>query len=205
MKKRSIDETVIIRNVLCLVVMLCLFITDFKLIPITSSAEALERWQDFGTHGRFDIPSLEIQEPLYVTNYEKNQTPQDVVDAKYSACLLCWGKTIVIADHVSSGNMYRLKDAEPGEIGYIYQFDGSYNMYECIEVTDAKIVHPKNEDGTYGSEMYYLDETPVYGNLNCDLVVYTCHMVQPYADLGPHHTTLVTFTRWVLRASVQSQ
>lgn len=88
----------------------------------------------FGTHGRIEIPDLEIEIPLYDSEYGNAQS---IVDRLDSAVFISHGQQGIIVDHVDQG-FKNLINVKPGITkAYIYYYDpelkdGSVEQYSCV-------------------------------------------------------------------------
>lgn len=136
----------------------------------------------FGTHGRIEIPDLEIEIPLYNSECGNSQS---VVDNLDSAVFISYGKYGIIADHVDQG-LKNLINAKPGITKvYIRHENGSQESYicECSQVGHIK----KSESGN--RLFNWLWERAPETNKN-SLTIYTCFGVADGDDQR------VTLTYW---------
>ena len=150
----------------------------FKKIPQTPK-------KTYGTHGRIEIPDLNIGIPLYLT---EDKNAQKIVDDQDSAACICFGEQNIIVDHVSQG-LSNLINVKPGVTkAYIQYEDGSHESYIC---ECSQLGHIKKSSS--GNQLFDWTWKHALGkNKNC-LTIYTC------LGRADGDDQLVTLTYWSLQ------
>lgn len=140
----------------------------------------------YGSHGRLEIPTLNISIPLYEAS---GSTSQKVVDDQDSAAFIRYGTQNIIADHVSQANFSNLIKSRPGKtVANITYEDGTSEKYLCMV---SQIGHIKPGENNKNNHMFDWRWTPIRGKNPGGLTIYTC---MGYAHDGIQD---VTITYWL--------
>lgn len=181
--KRS--NAILIVSLVFLLISIGSFLYQFTVEKAAAEASEMmrARFLVFGEMGRLDIDEVDIHIPLYAATAEK--TPQDVVDDAFSGWYAQWPTMEVVADHVSSGNMRRLKGIANGTRAAIVAKDEAPRVFQCFLVEPGCVA-----DGCLRTVQGVCVRNNPYG---ADLIVYTCDLEQdPNAEVCK-----VTVTYWL--------
>ena len=131
----------------------------------------------YGDAGRFRIPLLVIDTPLYKSNHDA----QKVVDNRNSAVWLKWPKFYTIADHCDQEGMWRLRWAIPKVTKLYLEQQSETTEYVCFK---------KQKGIIHNNKMYDSKKRNIMELDGIDLCVYTCTGRMPQGD------TEVWLTYW---------
>lgn len=120
----------------------------------------------YGTHGRIEIPELNISVPLYDV---VNGNSQLLCDNEDSAVFMRWGSQVAIADHCTQANFSNLNNVRVGKtIATIDQRD-KQEHFRCVR---SQVGHIRLSDG--GNRIFDSNWVPAYSQNPGGLCIYTC-------------------------------
>jgi len=127
--------------------------------------------QNFGNHGRLEIPDLNISVPLYDGG---GGTSQSIVDKVNSAAYMHWINQDAISDHASQANFANLQNAQPGITKAFIVFPAQAEHYICVS---NQIGHLKDMGEGKGRRVYDANWKCVYYENTGGLCIYTCRQM----------------------------